>query len=67
LTQYTKEEKELKGTFMNTMTPVYYRKTKLMKVQHFLQTSALIIAKHRGRLASCAAMEAPWQKTVVSW
>jgi hypothetical protein len=29
--------------------PVYYRKRKLMKVQHFLQTSALIILKHRWR------------------
>jgi hypothetical protein len=29
--------------------PVYYRTRKLMKVQHFLQTSALIIAKHRCR------------------
>ena len=34
---------------MNTMAPVYYRKIKLMKGQHFLQTSALIIAKHRCR------------------
>ena len=29
--------------------PVYYRKKELMKVQHFLQTSALIISKHRCR------------------
>jgi hypothetical protein len=29
------------------MAPVYYRETKLIKGQHFLQASALIIAKHR--------------------